>query len=134
MIFGSLSLFLFLGLCILYSISFVLSSSVVYSTVGCFSFFGVLGLSLFFADLLVFDMYRCHLALFLCSCCGGFVPVSVLAGGSFGRLLVGFGVFFADFLCFLGLYRCFGFVSDLKEGWDFGLGTCWCTGCCVFCF
>ena len=35
------------------------------------------------------------------SCFGGFVPVSVLAGGSFfGRLLVGF----AGFLCFLGLY------------------------------
>ena len=95
MIFGSLSLFLFLGLCISYLFCIVLLCCV-----GCFSFFGVLGLSLFFADLLVFDMFRCHLVLFLYSCFGGFVPVSVLAGGSFGRLLVGF----AGFLCFLGLY------------------------------
>ena len=86
-----------------------------------------------FVDLFVSDVYRFYLVLFLCSCFGGFVLVSVLAGGSFGRLLVGFGVFFADFLCFLGLCRCFGFVSDLEEGWDFDLGA-WCTGCCVFCF
>ena len=87
MIFGSLSLFLFLGLCISYLFCIVLLCCV-----GYFSFFGVLGFSLFFADLLVFDMFRCHLVLFLCSCFGGFVPVSVLL------------VDFAGFLCFLGLY------------------------------
>ena len=81
-----------------------------------------------FVDLFVSYVYRFYLVLFLCSCFGDF-----FSEGGFGRLLVGFGVFFADFLCFLGLCRCFGFVSDLKEGWDFDLGA-WCTWCCVFCF
>ena len=53
-----------------------------------------------FVDLFVSDVYRFYLVLFLCSCFGGFVLVSVLAEGSFGRLLVGVGVFFADFFCF----------------------------------
>ena len=35
------------------------------------------------------------------------------------------------FLCFLVVYRCFGYVSDLKEGWGFDLGTR-CAGCVSF--